>query len=68
MYEIAKVKQKDEHMKNMTVENVSRIIVGQCQSMGVEIVGGNKSEGPRWGYSADEWLKQRNELEGAKVE
>lgn len=34
VYEIAKVKQKDEHLKGVGLQALSRSIVGTCKSMG----------------------------------
>mmetsp|Transcript_23036 Transcript_23036/g.33716 ORF Transcript_23036/g.33716 Transcript_23036/m.33716 type:complete len:146 (+) Transcript_23036:47-484(+) len=38
IYEIAKIKQQDEAMKNMELEHICRCIVGSCLSMGLKVV------------------------------
>lgn len=43
IYEIAKVKQTDEHMKNISLESISRSIVGSCRTMGLRVVTGEES-------------------------
>jgi large subunit ribosomal protein L11 len=40
IYEIAKVKQRDDHMKNFPLETISRMIIGSANTMGIEIVSG----------------------------
>ncbi|GAA6006782.1 hypothetical protein JCM10207_009094 [Rhodosporidiobolus poonsookiae] len=38
VYEIARIKQRDEHMKTVPLEGIAKTIVGQCRSAGVEVV------------------------------
>ena len=38
IYEIAKIKQRDEGLKKLELESLCRCIVGTCASMGVEVV------------------------------
>lgn len=38
VYEIAKIKQRDEHLKRLSLENICKTIVGSAKSMGVEVV------------------------------
>lgn len=38
IYEIAKVKQRDEHLKDISLLALCRCIAGSAQSMGVEVV------------------------------
>lgn len=38
IYEIAKIKQRDEHLAKIPLETLCRIIVGSCRSAGLEIV------------------------------
>jgi large subunit ribosomal protein L11 len=38
IYEIAKVKQQDEHLKHLELEAVARSVVGSCKSAGVAVV------------------------------
>lgn len=37
IYEIAKMKQRDEHLKHLSLEAMCRTIAGSCASMGIEI-------------------------------
>ena len=39
VYEIAKIKSGDEHMKHLTLEAIARTIVGTARTCGVEVVG-----------------------------
>jgi large subunit ribosomal protein L11 len=43
IYEIAKVKQTDEHLKSLSLEAISRSIVGSCRTMGLKVVTGEVS-------------------------
>lgn len=38
VYEIAKVKQTDEHLRHLDLEAIARSVVGSCKSAGVAIV------------------------------
>ncbi|KAJ7283816.1 mitochondrial 54S ribosomal protein YmL19 [Mycena rebaudengoi] len=38
VYEIAKIKATDEHMKHIPLESVARMIVGSAKSLGVQVV------------------------------
>ncbi|KAF8592509.1 ribosomal protein L11 [Ramaria rubella] len=38
IYEIAKVKHTDEHMKHLPLESVARMIVGSARSLGLRVV------------------------------
>mmetsp|Transcript_1246 Transcript_1246/g.1293 ORF Transcript_1246/g.1293 Transcript_1246/m.1293 type:complete len:147 (+) Transcript_1246:54-494(+) len=38
IYEIAKIKQRDEHLAKIPLETLCRIIVGSCRSAGLEVV------------------------------
>jgi large subunit ribosomal protein L11 len=40
IYEIAKVKRRDPHMKRFSLWTVCKQIVGSCKSMGVEVEAG----------------------------
>jgi large subunit ribosomal protein L11 len=42
VYEIAKIKQTDEHLQDINLDNLCRQIVGSCKSMGIEVVGGDE--------------------------
>jgi len=46
IYEIAKVKQQDEHMKSLSLESISRSIVGSCRTMGLRVVNDASSAAP----------------------
>jgi large subunit ribosomal protein L11 len=37
IYEIAKVKQQDDHMWHLPLEGIARSVVGTCKSMGVHV-------------------------------
>jgi hypothetical protein len=41
IYEIAKAKQADEHLKSISLEALSRSVMGSCLSMGLMVVSGN---------------------------
>jgi len=43
IYEIAKVKQTDEHLKSLSLEAISRSIVGSCRTMGLKVITGEIS-------------------------
>ena len=38
VYEIAKIKATDEHMKTLPLESIARMIVGSAKSLGVQVV------------------------------
>lgn len=38
VYEIAKIKQGDEHMRHLSLEALARSVVGSCKSAGVAVV------------------------------
>jgi ribosomal protein L11 len=38
IYEIGKIKQRDETLQRIPLENLCRCIAGSCGSMGIEIV------------------------------
>ena len=38
IYEIAKMKQQDEHLRHLSLKAIARCIVGSCTSMGLEVV------------------------------
>ncbi|KAF4619523.1 hypothetical protein D9613_005484 [Agrocybe pediades] len=38
IYEIAKIKAGDEHMKTLPLESVARMLVGSARSLGVQVV------------------------------
>lgn len=38
IYEIAKIKQSDEHMKDIPLESIARSVLGSAHSMGIRIV------------------------------
>ena len=38
VYEIAKIKATDEHMKMIPLESISRMIVGSARSLGVQVI------------------------------
>ncbi|KII95341.1 hypothetical protein PLICRDRAFT_25857 [Plicaturopsis crispa FD-325 SS-3] len=38
VYEIAKIKKTDEHMKHLKLESIARTIVGTARTLGVEVV------------------------------
>lgn len=37
VYEIAKIKQQDDHMWHLPLEGIARSVVGTCRSMGVQV-------------------------------
>ncbi|KAJ7781426.1 mitochondrial 54S ribosomal protein YmL19 [Mycena metata] len=38
VYEIAKIKASDEHMRHIPLESVARMVVGSARSLGVKVV------------------------------
>ncbi|PRQ71303.1 Ribosomal protein L11, N-terminal domain-domain containing protein [Rhodotorula toruloides] len=38
IYEIAKIKQRDEHMRHLPLQSIARAVAGSCRSAGVAIV------------------------------
>lgn len=38
VYEIALIKQRDEHLKDIELEKLCRQIIGSCKSMGIQVV------------------------------
>lgn len=38
VYEIAKIKSTDEHMKSLPLESIARMIVGSARSLGIQVV------------------------------
>ncbi|GAA5864603.1 hypothetical protein JCM8547_005596 [Rhodosporidiobolus lusitaniae] len=38
VYEIAKIKQRDESLKTVGLESIAKTVVGQCRSAGVQVV------------------------------
>jgi large subunit ribosomal protein L11 len=38
VYEIAKIKSVDEHMKHLPLESIARMVVGSARSLGVQVV------------------------------
>lgn len=38
VYEIAKIKATDEHMKHLSLEAIARMVVGSAKSIGINIV------------------------------
>ena len=38
VYEIAKIKGTDEHLKTLPLESIARMIVGSAKSLGVQVV------------------------------
>lgn len=38
VYEIAKIKSADEHMKSLPLESIARMIVGSARSLGIQVV------------------------------
>lgn len=37
VYEIAKIKQKDDHMWHLPLEGIARSVIGSCRSLGVHV-------------------------------
>jgi len=63
LYEIAKIKRRDSHLKHLSLENLCRIISGSAHSMGIEIVGGNNGESPKWACTWEEQASIDKEVE-----
>ncbi|KAF8076202.1 mitochondrial 54S ribosomal protein YmL19 [Lyophyllum atratum] len=38
VYEIAKIKSTDEHMKHLPLESIARMVVGSARSLGVQVI------------------------------
>jgi len=38
VYEIAKIKQRDESLKGVELESIAKSVIGSCKSAGVEVV------------------------------
>lgn len=38
VYEIAKIKSTDEHMKSLPLESIARMVVGSARSLGIQVV------------------------------
>jgi large subunit ribosomal protein L11 len=38
VYEIAKIKQTDEHLKHLKLESIARSVVGTARTLGVQVV------------------------------
>jgi len=38
VYEIAKIKAADQHMKSLPLESIARMIIGSARSLGVQVV------------------------------
>lgn len=38
VYEIAKIKATDEHMRHLSLESIARMVVGSARSCGVQVV------------------------------
>ena len=38
VYEIAKIKATDEHMKHLPLESVARMVVGSARSLGIQVI------------------------------
>lgn len=38
VYEIAKIKASDDHMKTLPLESIARMLVGSARSLGVQVV------------------------------
>ncbi|KAH8922942.1 mitochondrial ribosomal protein L11 [Atractiella rhizophila] len=38
IYEIAKIKQRDEHLKNVHLKDLAKSVMGTCRSMGIKVV------------------------------
>ena len=49
IYEIAKIKQKDEHLSHFPLQSLCRMIMGSCQSIGLKVEG-LKEPRPRVDY------------------
>ena len=49
IYEIAKIKQKDEHLSHFPLQSLCRMIIGSCQSIGLKVEG-LKEPRPRVDY------------------
>jgi hypothetical protein len=56
LYEIAKIKRRDEHMQKFSLETLCLIIQGSCRSMGIEVVGGDKGTAPKWSRSWEDQM------------
>lgn len=38
VYEIAKIKQRDDHLRHIPLESLAKSVVGSCRSAGVAVV------------------------------
>lgn len=38
VYELARIKKEDEHLKNLNIDSLCKMIIGTLKSMGVEII------------------------------
>ena len=38
VYEIARIKQRDDHMTHLPLESIARSVIGTCRTMGVKVV------------------------------
>lgn len=38
VYEVAKIKQRDEHMQGLSLESISRAVVGSARSLGIDVI------------------------------
>jgi large subunit ribosomal protein L11 len=38
VYEIAKIKRRDDHMQGLSLESIARGVVGSARSMGIEVI------------------------------
>ena len=38
VYEIAKIKATDEHLKHLTLEAIARTVIGSARSLGIQVV------------------------------
>jgi large subunit ribosomal protein L11 len=38
IYEIAKIKQADDHLKHLPLESIARMVLGSCKSLGLKAV------------------------------
>lgn len=54
LYEIAKIKRRDEHLQHLSLETLCRNIIGSCRTYGIEVVGGSRGEAPKWARNWEE--------------
>ena len=56
IYEIAKVKQMDAHLRHIELEQICRMIIGSVGSMGLELVGDEPAAVP----AVKKWRRKIN--------